>query len=254
MADHFPAEFQAVRPTLDMVAEQTRALRIVNGEQYESASSLLQTVKGALKQIEEQRTSITKPLNDALRNANAQAKVAAAPFEDAERTIKRALVAYTDEQERLRRDAQRKADEAARKERERIDAQAREVERKAREKAEADRRAADEAAAAGRAEEAARLAERAATTEAKAAEKVEALEVRAATVVAPIIQREPPKVAGISTREVWKFRISNAAAVPREYCAIDEARIRKVVAALKGDTAIPGVEVYAERVMAAGAA
>jgi hypothetical protein len=58
----------------------------------------------------------------------------------------------------------------------------------------------------------------------------------------------------VSTREVWKFEITDAAQIPREYLVVDEARIRKVVQALKGDAKIPGVRVYPERQIAAGAA
>jgi IgA-specific serine endopeptidase len=128
----------------------------------------------------------------------------------AERTIKARSAATPKRRRSIRLEEQRKVDEAARKERERLEAIARETERKAREKAEAERKAADEAAAAGRAEEAARLREKAQATEQKAAEKAATFDERAATVVAPVITREPPKVAGLQMREVWEFTIVDA--------------------------------------------
>ena len=53
-----------------------------------------------------------------------------------------------------------------------------------------------------------------------------------------------PEVDGAEMREPWDFRIVDAAKVPDEYKLIDEAKIRRVVKALKGETHIPGVEVF----------
>lgn len=251
----FPAEFASVEPALVEIRRGYGEIKkIANPAQFERAGELLKAVKGALKQIEEQRVAITKPMNDALRATNAQAKAAASSFEIAEREIKARMIEYTDEQERIRREEQRKAEEAARAERERLARQQREAEEKARAEQARLRREAEEAAAAGRAAEAAKLNARADRVEEKTAAKVEELQVREASVVAPVIQREPPKVAGVSTREVWLFEVNDPTQVPRQYLIVDESKIRKVVQALKGDAQIPGVRVYSERQIAAGAA
>lgn len=245
---------QAVTAEVASLETFAATYAVTTAEQYQHGAEDLKRVKAAQKKLEETRTGLTKPINESLRRLNDFFRAPADRLVAIEKTIKAALTRFADEQERLRREEQRRAEEAARRERERLEAQAREAERKAREKAEQERKAAEEAAAAGRAEEAAKLQARAAATEAKAAEKVEAIETRAAAVVAPIIQREAPKVAGVATREVWRFEIIDPTLVPREYLAVDEQRIRKVVAALKGDTTIPGVRVYAEKSIAAGAA
>ena len=88
----------------------------------------------------------------------------------------------------------------------------------------------------------------------RAAEKVEDLQLREAMVVAPVVDREAPKVAGIATREVWRFEVTDPALVPREYLVVDESKIGKVVRALKGDAVIAGVRVYSERQLASSAA
>lgn len=269
-ADHVETlpEVRAVTAEIGALESYAATYAVTTAAQYQHGAEDLKRVKAAQKKLEETRTSLTKPINESLRRLNDFFRAPADRLTAIERTIKAALTRFADEQERIRREEQRRAEEAARRERERLAEQAREAERKAREKAEAERRAAEEArraaeaaAAAGRAEEARKAAAaaaaaeaRAAATEAKAAEKVEAIETRAAAVVAPIVSREPPKVAGVATREVWKFTVTDAALVPREYCVVDEAKIRKVVAALKGDTTIPGVRVYAEKSIAAGAA
>lgn len=244
-------QVQQVTSEVATLERYAQSYQVTTAEQYAAGAADLQRVKSAQKRLEETRTSITAPMNAALKQVNDFFRAPAERLATAERTIKAQLVAFADEQERVRREEQRKADEAARKERERLEAQAREAERKAREKAAADRQAAEAAAAAGRLDEAATLAARAASTEEKAAGKVDDLSMRAATTVAPVVRRDPPKVAGISTRETWHFEITNAAQVPREYLVVDEARVRKVVQALKGDAKIPGVRVYAERSMAA---
>lgn len=250
-----PAEFASVEPALAAIRSGYREIATIKSpEQFSRAGDLLKAVKGALRQIEDQRVAITKPMNDALRATNAQAKTASAPFETAEREIKARMVEYTNEQERVRREEQRKAEEAARAERERLAKLAREAEEKARAEQERLRKEAEAAAAAGRAAEAAKLNARADRVEEKTAAKVEELQVREASVVAPVIQREPPKVAGVSTREVWLFEVNDPTQVPRQYLIVDESKIRKVVQALKGDAQIPGVRVYSERQIAAGAA
>lgn len=205
--------------------------------QYEAGAEDLKRVKAAQKKLEDTRTGITGPMNAALKKVNDFFRAPGELLARAERTIKGSLGRYSEEQERIRLEEQRKVDEAARKERERLEAIARETERKAREKAEAERKAADEAAAAGRAEEAARLREKAQATEQKAAEKAATFDERAATVVAPVISREPPKVAGLQMREVWEYTIVDASKISPAFMMPDEKKIGAQVRALKGDAA-----------------
>jgi hypothetical protein len=72
-------------------------------------------------------------------------------------------------------------------------------------------------------------------------------------VQAPVVQTQAPKVGGISIPKVWTFEITDEDLIPREYLDISEVRIRKVVNALKGDTKIPGVRVFEQKRIAAGA-
>lgn len=70
------------------------------------------------------------------------------------------------------------------------------------------------------------------------------------TPVVPVIVPKAEAPAGISYREVWKFRVTDEKLVPREYLAVDEKKIGGVVRALKNETRIPGVEVYSEKTVA----
>lgn len=67
-------------------------------------------------------------------------------------------------------------------------------------------------------------------------------------VVAPPVVLPTPttKVKGLGKAEVWKFRITNAAMIPREYLIPDEVAIGKVVRAMKDKCKIPGVQAYSE--------
>lgn len=246
----------AIQPEAAALTEHARSLVVKTAEHYGTAAKWLQTIKGLLNKIEDARTRVTKPLLEAQREINAQAKEASAPLLEAERQIKAALVTYQNEQDRLRRLEQARVEEQARKERERLEAAAREAERAAREKAALERRAAEEAAAAGRAAEAAKLAARAAATETKAAEKAAALDERAAAVVAPVIQREAPKVAGLSMREVWKYEVTDESKIPmtREFYSLDHKKIADRVKSLKRDANIPGVRVYPDKTPASRSA
>lgn len=208
-------EVQALTTTTDQLVAVAQSFAVRSAEQYSTAGEELTRIKSAQKRLEALRKSMTQPL-DATKKAimdffrGPETKLA-----QAESGIKRAMIGYSDEQDRLRREEQRRADEAARKERERIEAQA------------------ARAAASGK------------------TEKAELLQERASSVVAPVIQREAPKVTGVNMRDVWKFAIENEAIIPRQFLAVDDAKIRKHVANMKGDTQIPGVRVYCEKQMAA---
>jgi hypothetical protein len=211
-------------PEVREVAEQAQLLAAVGerysvatAEEFTVAGDELRRIKAAQKRLDEVRKGITRPIDAAKKAILDLFREPEAKLAAAESGVKRAMLRFQAEQDRLRQEDQRKADEAARKERERLEAQA------------------ARAAAAGK------------------IEKAEALEVRAATVSAPVIHREAPKVAGLSTREVWRYEIVDATALPREYLTPDTTKIGKVVQALRGDTTIPGVRVFAERQLAARA-
>ena len=135
------------------------------------------------------------------------------PLDAAEAEIKNKMNAYLAEQER-----QRQAEEA----RQQLEAQK---------------------AAEAKAEEDARLLEATGDTEAAEA-------VRTEPVVAPVVVIAPvAKPNGIATQSIWRYRVTNANAIPREYLAIDEKKIGAVVRAMKAATNIPGVEVYEEKIV-----
>lgn len=189
--------------------------RVTNAGEYATAGLELQRVKAMQKKLDELRKTMTRPMDIAKKAILDFFRTPEEKLVRAENGIKGAMVGYQSEQDRIRRLAQAKADEAARKEREKLAAQAQKAAQKGRH------------------------------------EQAERLELRAASVVAPVIPSEAVRLRGVSVREVWKFEVTDEAKVPRDYLSVDEAKIRKVVNALKGDAQIPGVRIWAEKAVAA---
>lgn len=243
-------EAREVQAEADQALAVATEYRVTTQDQYSAAGEELTRIKAAQKRLDETRKSLTRPLDESKKRIMDFFRAPADKLAAAERAIKSACIGYQQEQERIRREEQARAEEAARKERERLERLRLAAEAKAREKEAELRRQAAEADAAERAKIELKMQAEADKAAAKQAE----LEARAACVTAPVIHREAPKVEGLSTRTVWKFRITDARKLPPEYTLPDEVKIRKVVHALKGDTRIPGVEVYAEESMAARAA
>jgi len=54
------------------------------------------------------------------------------------------------------------------------------------------------------------------------------------------------KMRGVGESEIWKFEITDAAAIPREFLMPDEKKITGVVKAMRGETKIPGIRIYPE--------
>ena len=202
----------------DTLLEVASHYHVANADDYQVAGVELQRVKGAQKRLDDLRKSMTRPLDVAKKAIMDFFRTPEEKLARAEAGIKRAMIGYQSEQDRKRREEQARVDEAARKERERLAAQA------------------QKAAASGK------------------IERAEQFEQRAAAVVAPVISREPPKVVGVQTREVWKFEVMNPEVVPSQFMSVDEGKIRKVVGALKGDARIEGVRIWSEKAIAAGSA
>ena len=60
----------------------------------------------------------------------------------------------------------------------------------------------------------------------------------------------PAKAQGISTRAIWRWRVVDAAAVPREYLCVDATKVDALVKLQQGEAKVPGIEVYREEIMA----
>ena len=198
--------------------DQARAISVIlDDDQYARAGEVLLRIKALRKQVNEAFDPIIKKTDEAHSEAIARKRKVEAPLVEAEGHLKPRIGVYIEEKERQRREEERALQEKAQKEAE--DQQVRE------------------------AEDLERMGDKV------GAQAVIAVPVRAAPVVVP---KSIPKLQGVSTKVVWKFRISNQDNLPRDYMTPDLVKIGAVVRALKGAAQIPGVEAYSEQVIAAG--
>jgi hypothetical protein len=182
---------------------------------FNVGAAALRAVKDYQKQFEVQRLKAVTPLHDVLRTINGWFKSTTAVLEDTEKTYKRKLARFEqDESDRLRRE-QAAADAKAREQRE-------ELERRA--KAQADK---------GNTERAAEM------------------HTRAQAIAAEPVDIAPVKAAGMSFGEHWEFEILDGKQIPLEYLQPDLVKIGQYVRAMKADAKIAGVRVFSRPKVAA---
>lgn len=193
-------------------------LKVKDQPSLDVANEFLKSIKSLAARIAETFDPQISRAHELHKSLLAEKKKFTNPLDDAEKIVKRTIAGYLAEEDRKRREAEA--------ERARIEAEAR---------AEADKklRAVEKAEAKGNF----------AKAEALAQEAVNVMEAKIEE--APVVP-DAPVATGLSLRKVWKFRIKDAALLPREYLIPDEVKIGRVVRALKGDAKIPGVSVYSE--------
>ena len=219
----------ALTQSAERVLAIARSIVVDSSEMAEIAAAELVTIKGRAKELDEERKRITKPMDDAKKAVMDIYKPAIERLGQAETALKDAISNYQKEQRRL---AELAAAEAARKAR----------------------------------EEAQKLAAKAEKLEAKGkTEDAEAMRnVAAMTVAAPVTVAAPTKLAGVSSREVWKASVTDRAAAIKAMAdnpayqhllTIDESALNKLAAAMKNPNCpIAGVVFYEDSVISARAA
>jgi len=215
------------REAVSMLTE-ARGFKIANNEQYAQAAEFLKTIKSFARTVEEARKRITGPLDIAKKSVMDLFRGPEMALTEAEVAVKKVMLGYQQEQERIRKEQERKAQELAKKE-----------EEKAKEKLEAK---AAKAESRGDLETASELREK----------KEEVFVPR------PIVASSMEKVAGVSTKKVWKARVNNKKKIPQDMLtATDrqkeahEAHFNSIARSTKGSLPIAGVEFYSEETIAA---
>lgn len=208
-----------------------------------------------IKTLNDARLAQTRPLDDAKKKIMAWWAKPITAYEAAKAIFDSKILAYDAEQDRIRREAQEKADRDARAERDRLQAIADAALKKAEEEAAEKRRLAAKAEEEGRAADAAKLNAAAEKVETKAEAKAESFTSRAASVVAPTLVSQSTRAAGSSFRDNWKWRLKDKAKInPAFLMSVpNEAAIDAMVKSMKGDAISvvgEGIEVYNERVLA----
>lgn len=202
-----------------VMLKQAEAVVILTQEHYEGANGVLKTVKGKYRELDSIRKTITKPLDEAKRAVMDLFRNPLETLSKAESIIKRAMITYSDEQDRIRREEQRKLEAKARAEEER---KRKDIEERAKKWA-------------------------AKGNEAKAEELLDQAED--VHVEAPVIAPSIEKPKGVSYREQWSAIVTDEAQVPREYLTVNIQALNKVAQATKGALKIPGVEFKMEKIL-----
>lgn len=221
-------EVQQLEVQANGILTQAKTYTIKTAQDFENVGGELIRIKTVRKQIDGIFDPVIKKAHEAHKEAVASKKKLTDPLDSAERSFKLAMSSYQQEQERIAREEQarlrRIAEEQARKERERLEAQALKAMEKGQE------------------------------------EKAEALLEKSEQVIAftPIVETQPVKVSGISSRKVWKARIVDPTKVPAyiggvEIRDINIGKIEKYITMTGGTQPIPGVEMYEDTIMSARA-
>ena len=242
-------------------------LTIDSDQMLTIAGDDLKAIKALQKRVEEKRLGITGPLSEAVKAINELFRAPKDYLDQAEASLKRAILCYTAEQEKIATDLRRKADEAARAERDRLmseqrahEAVAREAQLAAvdaRQTADAARRAGDLTAADEAEQNERREGALAETAQAQADSAAQTAEVW----TMPVLQATTSKISGVSGRTTYSavvldlMALVNAVAngvAPPQSIKPDEKFLGAQARAFKRVGPIyPGVTAIAERSLAA---
>ncbi|MDD5571929.1 MAG: hypothetical protein PHD97_12335 [Bacteroidales bacterium] len=210
-----PQELEVIKHESNDLVSQAKAITIVNADTYLSAIDFLKTLKGMQKKAAETFDPIIKKAHGTWKEACNQKNMVVEPLEQAERLIKGKAIEYDAEQKRIAAEAQAKIDAQKRKEQEELLAKAKKAEEKGQ------------------------------------IEKAENLMQQAQNIPAPVIEKEIPKVSGISVSDIWDFEVADLKLVPREYLILDEKMVRGIAKSKKGKFVIPGIRFFPRPSMSA---
>ena len=210
------------------VVAQANSITIATSEDYQGAGEFLKAIKGAQKTVKDHFGPMKTAAHAAWKKITTTEADTLVPLDNAERTVKRIMVKWATEQESIRQEEQMrlqaKADEEARRERERLE------------------------------KEAAKL---------KTPELKEARMEAAAQVVAPVVQvaSAAPVIKGQSITKRWKARIDDpkAAAMAlvqfvdwKAYIKINTAELDRFASRTKGGVKLDGVTFFEEASLSSG--
>ena len=248
-----------------------------NQREFETAAETLCQLQTLARTIENKRIELTAPVLEAKRRLDDFFRGPSNRVKCAISAVKGLMLGYAREREAIRRAEEerlRRIEEAkAQKERARLEAKARaerekadELRRKAEAEAEAERQrllaAAEKLKARRDAESRAKVRElrqsakavEADTTKADAAAvKSAALASQAANTTAVDVRVESTvkPVTGVRQQMVYRFRVVDKAKLPLDYLVPNEKTLGELARSSKGTATVPGVEFYAEPVLAA---
>lgn len=202
----------------ELIAQDVQAFKIIDISGYTSAAEVLKKIKGRAKDMTTRRLKITRPLDESKRETMLLFKRPLTFLSESESLIKNAMLAWNKKQEEIRIAEEKRAAEAQEKAAAKL------------------KKRSEKAAEKGQDDKAEQLQQE--------AEQVESFK--------PIVPANTTKVAGIQKKTIWKCRITDVGAIPREYMIPDEKMLGNIARSTKGSLKIPGVEFYSEETIASG--
>ena len=196
----------------EMFYKDAQSIMINTQADYNNYVHILQMVKGKLKQIDDKRKEITKPLDQAKKSIMDLFRKPLDKLQEVEKIIKNALIIYQDIQENIRKEEENRLRIEAEKERAKLERKAQRIEEKG------------------------------------DVEKAEEIRQEAEIIQAPIVAPKIDKVAGISFREKWYAKITNFKILPDEYKLPDMQLLNKIAQSSQGKLQIAGVEFRSEKI------
>jgi len=213
-------EVQSETKDVSLLYQKSKELKINSQESYEVAADALKQIKNRFKEIDTQRKKITSPLDAAKKEAMELFKKPLDQLSEAESILKRSMINYTTEQERIAREEterlKRLAEKQAEEERKKLEARI--------ERAESN----------GKIEKAEELKE-----------KKESIIPINVPIVAPSIA----KPSGVSYRDKWTAKVVDFSKLTDEYKLPNQSMLDKMAQASKGNAQIPGVEFICEKIL-----
>ncbi len=230
-------KLKEVGDDVKIIITEGNKIFVKNDEGLAVATEFLGDLKGRIKEIDDARIAIVKPIGDSVKKINNAFKMRIDPLQKIEKTLKGKAKVYVEERDKkVREEAERlqKIKEAAEKKAQK------EADRKTKEAEDARKKVenAKNDKAREKAEKEAEKAEEAAEEAEAAKEEIEneAVEVE----VAPKSVRTEGGL--MSTRKVWKFVIVDVEKIPKGYMTIDEKRINQAIK--NGTREISGIHIF----------
>lgn len=209
-------------------------LKIITNSDYERATNFLKEIKGKYKELDQKRKKITSPLDSVKKSIMELFKNPLSTLSEIEIVVKRSMITFTTEQERIRREKEEALRKQAREEEEALRKQAREEEERQKKILEEQAKQAEKE---GKVEEA-KIIE----------EQIKEVKVEAPIAEVPIkVVIDQPKVEGIKYIEKWTATVIDESKIPREYLMPDLKKLNKLAGIYKQKSNIPGVEFVSEK-------
>lgn len=205
-------ETAAMLDSVTAFAATAKSLVVADAASFAGANESLREVATLAKALDTRRKVRTKPIDDLKKEIMDYFRKGDEALTGARAALSQQTQAWTRKQQEIQREQQRKANEAAEKERRRI------------------------AKLAVKAEERGDIDRAIAHSE------------RAAMVQAPIIAQAPTKAEGVSTRTYWRFEVTDPMQLLPLYLLPNEPMIQKLVDALHENApqSLPGIRVWSE--------